>query len=277
VNMETHNKYVSNKATYHKIQDVSDRLCAEYSLSVITEKSGQRGKSYAEYQADKYGTSWKTLLRRTIDAAVRSSYDFDAFLKFMKEAGYEIKENRTYISFRATGQERFTRAKTIGNNYTEERIRERLTESKEIRTPYGIKPSINKIIDRTDEKFRFSPGLDHWAALHNLHANADTHNYLYTNFGYDLAEFEQRYSDCVAQLNSAQAKFDQSAKEIAADKSVGINERLARHNAMKNRHDKEMTALKTEFAELKRIRDNLLAVHGENFYQKNSKKGQVAL
>lgn len=53
------------------------------------------------------------------------SKDYDEFLKLMQDAGYEIKPGK-YISFRAEGQERFTRAKTIGGNYTEERIEERI-------------------------------------------------------------------------------------------------------------------------------------------------------
>jgi len=43
----------------------------------------------------------------------------------MQDAGYEIKPGK-YISFRAEGQERFTRAKTIGDNYTEDRIKKRI-------------------------------------------------------------------------------------------------------------------------------------------------------
>lgn len=39
--------------------------------------------------------------------------------------GYEIKHGK-HISLRAPGQERFTRAKTIGDNYTEDAIRERI-------------------------------------------------------------------------------------------------------------------------------------------------------
>jgi len=73
VNMKTYKKYRSNKVSYNKIREVSDRLCLEYSLSVITEKSGHRGKCYTEYQADKEFKSWKSLLRRTIDAAILSS------------------------------------------------------------------------------------------------------------------------------------------------------------------------------------------------------------
>lgn len=278
VNMETHKKYISNKATYHKIQDVSDKLCAEYSLSVITEKSGRRGKSYTEYQADKQGASWKTLLRKTIDAAIRSSDTFDAFLSFMKESGYEIKSDITYLSFRAAGQERYTRAKTVGDNYTEDRIRERIAAPKTTPMPTWIKPSVEKIIDRTDEKIRSSPAYSHWASKHNLQAMVDTHNYLSRNFAFDLAEFEQRYNDCMNRRSGAKSAFDQAAKQIAADKSIGVGERLAQHNALKIRHDKEMTALNTELAELNRIRENVADIIGEKSYQKISKKGtEVAL
>ena len=81
--------------------------------------------NYKEYTEAKRGTSWKRKLRQTIDRLVITANDWDEFLKLMQEAGYEIKPGK-YISFRAEGQERFTRAKTIGENYSEERLKERI-------------------------------------------------------------------------------------------------------------------------------------------------------
>ena len=75
---------------------------------------------YKEYTEAKRGTSWKQKLKQTIDRLVITAKDYDDFLRLMQEAGYEIKTGK-YISFRAEGQERFTRSKTIGENYTEER------------------------------------------------------------------------------------------------------------------------------------------------------------
>ena len=270
VNIETHKRYVSNKASYHKIQAVSDRLCSEYALSVITEKSGRRGKSYSEYQADKYGTSWKTLLRRTIDAAVRSSSTFDGFLTFMKDAGYEVKHGK-YISFRATGQERFTRAKTVGDNYTEERIRERLAEPKNMTyIPCGIKPVTQKVIDRSDPKIQSSPGYSHWASLHNIKASAETLMYLQEHFNADLSAFERRYEELIARRASAQKECDLDCQKIAAaNKSLTDTVRLI--NEREAKFSKEKTALNTEIVELDRIRANVVTVHGEQFYQQNSK------
>ncbi len=270
VNTVTHNRYRSNKESYHKIQNASDRLCAEYSLSVITEKSGRRGREYTEYQADKFGTSWKTLLRRTIDAAVGSSATFDSFLAFMQEAGYEIKRGK-YISFRATGQERFTRAKTIGDNYTEERLKERIAEPKQVWMPHRVKPSIERIIGR-NPKTESSPGYRHWAARHDLHAMADTYNYLSEHHNLSIAEFEIHYADCIARRSFAQAAFNEAVKQIAADKGQGITEKLRQHNALRTRYAKEMAALGTEIAEMESVRANLIATYGEQFYHKNTRK-----
>ncbi|WZL77364.1 relaxase/mobilization nuclease domain-containing protein [Eubacteriales bacterium mix99] len=62
--VETHKKYHSNKRSYHDIRDASDRLCEEYSLSVIAPQGV--GKSYTEYHAKKEGTSWKAKLKAAI-------------------------------------------------------------------------------------------------------------------------------------------------------------------------------------------------------------------
>ena len=79
--------------------------------------SQSKGMDYKEYTEAKRGTSWKQKLKQTIDRCIITAKDYDEFLKLMQEAGYEIKTGK-YISFRAEGQERFTRAKTIGDNYT---------------------------------------------------------------------------------------------------------------------------------------------------------------
>ncbi len=82
-------------------------------------------KSYAEYTAEKQGTSYKAKLKTAIDNLIPRVKDFDELLRRLQEMGYEIKQGK-YISFRAAGQERFTRTKTLGAAYTEEAIKERI-------------------------------------------------------------------------------------------------------------------------------------------------------
>ena len=49
---------------------MSDKLCRENGLSVVVPGKGSKGKSYAEYQAEKTGTSWKGKLKTTVDALI---------------------------------------------------------------------------------------------------------------------------------------------------------------------------------------------------------------
>ena len=111
VDIVNQRKYVSNRRSYAYIRRTSDRLCKEHGLSVVM--PGQdRGKSYAEWDAHRKGTSWKAKLKAAIDTTIRRQ-DFDDFLRLLQEQSYEVKRGK-YVSFRAPGQERFTRCKTLG-------------------------------------------------------------------------------------------------------------------------------------------------------------------
>lgn len=125
---EDFKKFDCNKHVFKKIRSISDKLCLENGLDVIdVTKSKSKGKDYKEWSEDKKGTSWKSKLKFEIDRCIKEAESFEGFLAAMKAAGYEIKEGK-HISFRATGdgQQRFTRAKTLGVDYTEEMIKSRI-------------------------------------------------------------------------------------------------------------------------------------------------------
>ena len=133
-----HDKYHDYDKTYYRIRHLSDELCKEHNLSIIS-PTGQRGKKYNEWQTDKRGASAKTQLRRDINLAIKSSSTYEEFLLLMRAKGYEIKgENfgedaRKYIAFRPPGQNNFVRgsAKSLGKEYTKERIKERIEQKRE--------------------------------------------------------------------------------------------------------------------------------------------------
>lgn len=78
-------------------------------LSVVT-PGAERSKQYAEWDAQRKGTSYKQKLKIAIDRLIPISKDLDDLLRRLEAEGYEIKRGK-YISFRAPGQERFTRAR----------------------------------------------------------------------------------------------------------------------------------------------------------------------
>ena len=88
----------------------------------------EKGKHYAEWANEKRGSSWKAKLRRTIDRVLPTVSSYEEFLAAMRQEGYEIQTTRNILSFRLSGegQERFTRTRTLGTDYTEEALKSRI-------------------------------------------------------------------------------------------------------------------------------------------------------
>ena len=195
VDFVDHHAYKSYKKIYYDMREASDRLCKENGLSVIPPSQG-KGMSYKEYTEAKRGTSWKQKLKQTIDRNIIMAKDYDEFLKMMQDAGYEIKTGK-YISFRAEGQERFTRAKTIGENYTEERIKERIQgRNPRKRQMQTTRKGVSLIIDiQNSIKAQESKGYEHWAKINNLKEAAKTINYLTENNLLQYVDLEKKVED----------------------------------------------------------------------------------
>ena len=199
--------YKSYKRIYYDMREVSDRLCKENGLSVIP-PSQNKGMGYKEYTEAKRGTSWKQKLKQTIDRLVITAKDYDDFLRLMQEAGYEIKTGK-YISFRAKGQERFTRSKTIGENYTEERIKERIAGRTPRRSQRQTTPKGISLIGDIQERIRLidSKGYEYKAKLTILKEAARTLNYLTENNLLQYADLEKKVED-------VHSSYDRIGKEL---------------------------------------------------------------
>ena len=181
-----HQKYHDCKKTYYNIRSLSDDLCREHELSIIT-PGEKRGKTYKEWQAGKNGSAWKEQLKSDIDEAIKTAATYEDCMELIRAKGYEIKgedfgeKAHKFISFRPLDRERFVRgsAKSLGAEYTKERIKERIEEKalakdkKRVPFPTRKKPIVRdyskkNLIDTTEDKFAESPGLKHWADIQNL-------------------------------------------------------------------------------------------------------------
>jgi len=207
VDFMDYHAYKSYKRIYYDMREVSDRLCKENGLSVIP-PSQNKGMGYKEYTEAKRGTSWKQKLKQTIDRLVITAKDYDDFLRLMQEAGYEIKTGK-YISFRAEGQERFTRSKTIGENYTEERIKERIAGRTPRRNRRQTVPKGISLIGDIQERIRLidSKGYEYKAKLTILKEAARTLNYLTENNLLQYADLEKKVED-------VHSSYDRTGKEL---------------------------------------------------------------
>lgn len=138
-------KFYRSEKDYYDMQKESDRLCREYGLSVI--ENPQRGKSkhYGEWRAEQEDRpTWRGLIKKDIDTAIRRSMTERQFFHALKEMGYEIKTGKD-ISVRPQGKERFFRlARNLGEGYTIERIRKRILAQTRPERPMSSRGSEEK-------------------------------------------------------------------------------------------------------------------------------------
>ena len=250
VSFTDHKHYHSNKRSYHYIRRTSDRLCKEHGLSVII-PGKDKGKSYIEHQASQAGTSYKTKLKAAIDRLIPASADFEDLLLRLQREGYEIKRGK-YVSCRYVGvpaksndfvgeggatervsfspsggnerygvcddaQERFTRMKTLGADYTEEAIAARIAgRSRPSRQPKQRDGKISLLIDiQNNIKAQENAGFAHWAKLNNLKQAAKTMNFLTEHGIGSYEELESRLAGLIEKRDTAHVSIKDTEARIA--------------------------------------------------------------
>ena len=221
VDVPEHKRYDSNKQTYHQLRRISDRLCKENGLNVIKNPVA-KNISRKEYEERKKGKSWKARLQNTIDVNIEIAQSFDDFIDLMKKDGYEVKSGK-HIAFRAPGQERFTRAKTLGEDYTEDRIRERIQEKfhnkkrgfdknkdtfkkrsgapkrNTIYRPNVLR--INLLLNIKAHAVAQNRALDRWMKVRNLKEAANTLNFLSVQNISSTAQLHERVIQLKSEFN----------------------------------------------------------------------------
>ena len=211
VSFTDYKHYHSNKRSYHYIRRTSDRICKEHGLSVII-PGKEKGKSHIEHRAAQTGTSYKAKLKATIDRLIPASADFEDLLLRLQREGCEIKRGK-YVSCRASDQERFTRLKTLGVDYTEDAITARIAgESRPSRKPKQRDDRIRLLMDIQSKQ---GAGLQHWVKLQNLKQAAKTLNFI-TEHGIDTyEELESKLAALTDQRDSTLASIKAAEGRMA--------------------------------------------------------------
>lgn len=189
-----HKKYDDNKRSYYHIRELSDELCREHNLSIITPV--KRGMKYNEWAEKNESISQKEQLKIDIDSCIDAAKDYDDFIRLIQEKGYEVKGHEfeegcaKYIAFRPKNAAHFMRGseRTIGAGYTKEMIKNRILSKNHPKIPFPkkdpliVKPKditkpkrMDGLIDTCADKFKNSPGLKRWANVQNLKLIASTY------------------------------------------------------------------------------------------------------
>ncbi len=129
VNFVDGRKYRYEKGDWERyIRPITERLCTEYGLSVFEFESEkvQSDEKIREWDDSKNGPFvWSNMIRRDLDACIVQAEDFLQFEKLLTEKGYVIQKGK-HLAVKPPGMTRYRRCKTLGEDYTESRIRARI-------------------------------------------------------------------------------------------------------------------------------------------------------
>ncbi|WP_248929883.1 relaxase/mobilization nuclease domain-containing protein [Paenibacillus hamazuiensis] len=124
-------RYYDNKASYALLRRTSDRLCREHALSVIEQPEPGKAKHYGEWKADQEGKpTWRGLIRTDVDQAIAASMTWTQFIAALQKQGYEVKTTVKHMAVRPPGKERFVRLRSLGEDYTEEALKQRILRNR---------------------------------------------------------------------------------------------------------------------------------------------------
>ena len=215
------------------VRRLSDRICLENGLSYIAHPkfhSNGKFKHYGEWRGDSKPPTFQERLKAQIDACLAEKpSDMDTFLQAMSKAGYEVKHGRGgTISFRAKGQERFTRLRssTLGKDYGLEDI-QAVIEGRA--APTGgraeLPPRVNLIIDiQSRMRSGKGPAYERWMNIFNLKQMAATLQYLQENGLLEYEQLEKRVTEAADRFHvlSGQIKSIESAMSANAELKAAI-------------------------------------------------------
>ena len=222
---------------FHKFRDfigsaravrrLSDRVCLENDLSVITNpKLHSKGRflHYGAWLGTERQPSYKEQLRLAINEALaKRPADFNAFLRFMEEAGFTVKRERGgAISFLVPGQQRATRlrASTLGDGYDPEDIKaviagERPIPEQPVPAPAAPR-RVNLIVD-IEERLRSGKGAAYarWAKAYNLKQMAAALQFMQEQ---NITEYDQlcaKAEDAVARFHTLTEQLRQTEADLS--------------------------------------------------------------
>ncbi len=205
------------------LQKVSDLVCIEHGLSVITPKPyGERKKYNKAYKA-----SLRDCLRADIDEVISSGVaGLSELMRCLEIKGYEIKFGKQ-PAFRMKGNKRFLRLDTLGEEYTEVNLRrklgaeERAIDVAEVKRDFDLVLDMRKIIEKNK-----GTNYERWAKRFNLKQVAKSicfiqeHGIKTFNELVDMTEnVSKRFDDLSESIKIKQKRLE----EIAVQKKQIVN------------------------------------------------------
>lgn len=198
------------------LQRVSDLVCLENGLSVITPKPYKERAKRTDYPRR---VKNRDVLCEDIDAVLQKKPEsFEAFLQELRALDYEIKCGK-HISVKGKNQARFIRLSSLGEWYTEADLRAHFLgqqehKPREKRNHHTDIRPFNLVIDIQSKLQNKGAGYQRWASVYNLKQMSKTLLFLRDHKIESMEQLDQLVQQQTAKRDALLSSIQQSEKRL---------------------------------------------------------------
>ena len=199
------------------LQKVSDLVCLENGLSVITPKPYRERAKRTDYPRR---VKNRDVLCENIDAVLQKKPEsFEAFLQELRALDYEIKCGK-HISVKGKNQARFIRLSSLEEGYTEADLRAHFLGQQEHkpREKHNHRTDarpFNLVIDIQSKLQNKGAGYQRWASVYNLKQMSKTLLFLRDHKIESMEQLDQLVQQQTAKRDALLSSIQQSEKRLA--------------------------------------------------------------
>lgn len=199
------------------LQKVSDLVCLENGLSVITPKPYRERTKRTDYPRR---VKNRDVLCEDIDAVLQKKPEsFEAFLQELRALDYEIKYGK-HISVKGKNQARFIRLSSLEEGYTEADLRAHFLgqqehKPREKRNNHATARPFNLVIDIQSKLQNKGAGYQRWASVYNLKQMSKTLLFLRDHKIESMEQLDQLVQQQTAKRDALISSIQQSEKRLA--------------------------------------------------------------
>ena len=120
-------------SSWFRFSKVVDQICKAHGLSVMKDPERNRDPYYLVKKNEEGGPTRYNILKEVIDQAISMSRNMHEFRAFLDNMGYtyNLSQNRKYWTVTPKGSKKPIRLYRLGDDYTSDRIMERLKDNPE--------------------------------------------------------------------------------------------------------------------------------------------------
>lgn len=203
------------------VRRINDKLCVEHGLSIVEDPKPSRGH-YGTWLGGNKPLPFQEQLRQAVDAALNENpKDFSDFLKKLEAAGIEVNQERKNLRFRVPGQERYSRCNTLGGDYTEQAIRERIAGVRTVTPRFRPQKPTQKIGLLVDIEAAIragkGPGYERWAKVFNIKQLSQAVIYLKEHGDMNYSELQEKSAAATTRFNELATRIKELEAQMTAN------------------------------------------------------------